>query len=76
MNSTIKELKDRVEAQRHELAAKIDRLKADTRAEAREQSTKLKRELEEVELHLKDGWDRMTDAARAKISRWADRNHD
>ena len=44
MNSSIKELKDRVDARRHELAAKIARLKADTRAEAREQSTKLQHE--------------------------------
>lgn len=76
MNSSIKELKDRVDARRHELAAKIARLKADTRAEAREQSTKLQHELAEAELHLKEGWDRMTDAARTQLSRWVDRHHD
>jgi hypothetical protein len=76
MNSTVKELKDRVEARRHEIAAKLARLKADTRAEAREQSTKLQHELAEAELHLKEGWDRMTDAARAQLSRWVDSKRD
>ena len=64
------QLKDRIEARKHELLSKYNDLKADSRAEANEQKTKLKRKLDELELHLKGGWDKMSDAVRAKLDKW------
>jgi hypothetical protein len=65
-------LKDRVEARRHELLAKYNDLKADTRAESARAAAKIKYRLDELEAHLKVGWDRMSDAMRAKIDKWLD----
>ncbi len=68
-----KALKDRVEARKHELLSKYNDLKADTRVEAAGERAKLKRELDELELHLKGGWDKMSDAVRAKLGQWLER---
>lgn len=69
-----RELKDRIEARKHDLLAKLNDLKADSRAEAREQRDRLKRELDELELHLKGGWDKMSDAVRGKLDSWLHRD--
>ena len=63
-------LKDRVEARKHELLAKLHDLKADTRTHSSEASVKVKHKLDELELHLKEGWDRMSEATRAKLDSW------
>lgn len=63
-------LKDRVEARKHELLAKLNDLKADTKTGAGEARTKVKHQLDELELHLKEGWDRVSDATRAKLNLW------
>ena len=63
-------LKDRVEARKHELLAKLSDLKADTRTEAGEARVKVKHKLDELELHLREGWDRVTEATRAKLDSW------
>ncbi len=60
------QLKDRVEARKHELLAKYNTLKADTRAEAATTRDKLKKKLDEVEAHIKEGWD----AAKLKLDNW------
>jgi hypothetical protein len=60
------QLKDRVEARKHELLATYNNLKADTRAEAAEQRDKLKKKLDEVEEYVKEGWE----SAKAKIDGW------
>ena len=70
MSNQTKELKDRIEAKKHELMARMAELKADTRAEAGEQSAKIKSRLEELEQHLKDGWDK----AAGKLNEWLNRN--
>jgi hypothetical protein len=64
------ELKDRIEAKRHELMAKLHELKADTRHEATEQRAKLQSKLGQLEKHLKEGWDKMSDAVRIKLDKW------
>ena len=64
------ELKDRVEARKHELLAKFNELKADTRHETAAARTKLKGKLDELETHLKDGWDKVSDAVRSKLNQW------
>jgi len=63
-------LKDRVEARKHELLAKLNDLKADTRTDASEARVKVKHKLDELELHLREGWDRLSDATRAKLDSW------
>ena len=64
------ELKDRVEARKHELLAKYNDLKADSRKEVGETRTKLKARLDELEAHLKLGWAKVSDDVRVKLNRW------
>ena len=64
-----KELKDRVEAKRKRLEARISELKADTRAEAREESGKLQRKLEEIKDATSEGWDDLSDKAAARLNK-------
>ncbi|MEZ4398789.1 MAG: hypothetical protein R3B06_02130 [Kofleriaceae bacterium] len=68
------ELKDRIEARRHELMARMSELKADTRKESAEAYAKVKQRLGELEDHLKDGWDNVTDAIKTKLNSWLDVN--
>jgi len=65
------ELKDRIEAKKHELLARLNELKADSRAEAAEQRSKIKVKLDELEDTLKEGWDK----AAAKLNTWLNRNN-
>jgi hypothetical protein len=74
MLSKSDELKDRVEARRHMLQAKLSELKADTRKEAAEARDKIKNGLDELEDAVKDGWDNLSDSVRDKLNRWLDRN--
>jgi len=69
MNSN--ELKDRIEAKKHELMSRLSELKADSRAEAREQSAKIKLHLDEVEDYIKEGWDKAT----VKLNEWLNRKN-
>jgi hypothetical protein len=68
------ELRDRVEARKHELLAKYNEIKADTRRDAAEARTRLKARLDELELQLKSGWTRVNEEARAKLSQWLARD--
>ena len=68
--SNTDELKDRIEARKHELLAKFSTLKADTRPEAAAARDSLKVKLDELETHLKDGWDKMSDAVRGQLNKW------
>jgi hypothetical protein len=67
------ELKDRVEARRHELMSKYNELKADTRHEAMGARDKIKAKLDEIESDLKAGWESMSEAVRVKLNAWLDR---
>ncbi|HEY6177257.1 MAG TPA: hypothetical protein VIX73_22525 [Kofleriaceae bacterium] len=64
------ELRDRIEARKHELLAKYNELKADSRKEASETRTRLKARLDELEGHLKIGWAKVSDDVRVKLNRW------
>ena len=64
------ELRDRIEARKHELLAKYNELKADSRKEASETRTRLKARLDELEVHLKIGWAKVSDDVRVKLNRW------
>ena len=68
------ELKDRIQARKHAMQAKLDELKADSRSEARGTRDKLKKSLDELEDSVKDGWDNLSDAVRTKLNSWLDRN--
>jgi hypothetical protein len=67
------ELRDRIEARKHELLSKYNDLKADSRKEAAETRTRLKARLDELEAHIKSGWDKVSDDVRVKLNRWLER---
>jgi hypothetical protein len=67
------ELRDRVEARKHELLAKYSELKADSRKEAAEARTRLKARLDELESHLRIGWEKVSDDVRTKLNHWLER---
>ena len=71
MGNKTGELKDRIEAKKHELLARLSELKADSRAEAREQQSRSKLKLDELEGYLKEG----VDKAQLKINEWLNRNN-
>lgn len=64
------ELKDRVEAKKHDLLAKLNTLKADAREESREQAEGMKKRLEELEETLKDGWENVSEKVSGKLNEW------
>jgi hypothetical protein len=64
------ELRDRVEARKHELLAKYNQLKADTRRDAADARARLQARLDELELHLKSGWAKVSDDVRARLNAW------
>ena len=68
------ELRDRIEARKHELLAKYNELKADTRKEASEARSRIKHRLDELELHLKTGWDKVSADVRTKLNSWLERD--
>lgn len=70
------ELRDRVEARKHELLARYNELKADSRKEAAEKRKHLKARLDELEGHLKVGWAKINDEVRTRLNRWLERDDD
>jgi hypothetical protein len=70
------ELKNRIEARKHELLAKLNELKADARAEAAERRDALKHRLDEVEAYLKDGWENVSSTVEQKLNSWLERDKD
>lgn len=68
------ELKDRIQARKHSMQAKLSELKADSRKEAAEARDKIKKSLDELEESVKEGWDNLSDSVRTKLNRWLDRN--
>ena len=68
------ELKNRIKAKQHELEARFEELKADSRAEAREERDKLRTRLNELQEAIKGGWDNITDRVAAKLNDWLKRN--
>ena len=67
---TTQELRDRIEAKKLELQARLVTLKADTRAEAHASITTVKEKLSEVELYLKGGWEKVSGAVEVKLHEW------
>ncbi len=61
------ELRGRVEARKHELLAKYDQVKADTRHEAAAARTRLKVRFDKLELHFRTGSAKVHGGARTKL---------
>jgi hypothetical protein len=65
-------LKDRAEAKRKELEARLAHLKADTREGAANEVARIRTALDDLAEAAKRGWDNLTDAIAAKINRIID----
>ena len=66
------QLKDRINARKHELLAKVAELKADAREDAAAGRDAIQAKLADLEESLKDGWENMTDAVKTKLNKWLD----
>jgi hypothetical protein len=64
------ELKNRVEAKKLKLQAKIKELKADASSASRDEADKLQVKLDGLSESVKDGWDDLTDAISGKLNQW------
>jgi hypothetical protein len=67
------ELKDRIEARKHELMAKYNEMKADSRADAASKRDRIKARLDELEDALKDGWDNVSESVASKLNSWLEK---
>lgn len=57
----VNQLKDRVEARKHELMSRLHDLRADSRRDADDEKKNIQARLDELADTIKDGWDRATD---------------
>lgn len=64
------ELRSRVEAKKKRLEARIEELKADAGASAREEKRKIDEELKQLSAALQEGWDNLTEDAARKVNDW------
>ncbi len=70
MSLNTEELKLRVHAKQDELKSKLKTFAADATASASDQKKTTQSKLQELEQHLKDGWDKLSDATAAKLNEW------
>ena len=70
MLTTKDQLKDQIEVRKHALLKTFAELKADTRADAISARDKVKAKLDELELYLKTGWDKVSAETHAKLDQW------
>ena len=68
--SQMDELKDRVEAKKLRLQARIKELQADARSTSREEAQNLQARLDALADSVRDGWDDMTEAVAKKLNDW------
>ena len=64
------ELKNRVEAKRHEIEAEIARLKADAEQDHRERIERLESRIQRLGDSLEDGWKNLSDSVVNKLNDW------
>lgn len=69
------ELRLRIDAEKKELEAKLARLRADGTAAANDAAKKLESTLEELDEHLRSGWDNVTEAVAGKLNDWLAKLH-
>jgi hypothetical protein len=70
MLTTTDQLKDQIELKKHSLLKSFAELKADTRTDAIKARDKVKAKLDELELYLKAGWDKVTADTHDKLDQW------
>jgi hypothetical protein len=70
MGHKYEELKHRIEAKKKELQSKLETMKADKHADAAKTSTDIKTKLNELEMHVKNGWENLTESAATKLNDW------
>jgi predicted nucleic acid-binding Zn-ribbon protein len=68
-----KELRLRIEAERKELEARLARLRVEGTAAANASAEAIEKELKELQTHVRDGWDNLTEAAAGKLNKWLDK---
>ena len=66
----ISELRHRVQAKRKRLEARLEEARADAREASRRTADTIRAKLGEIDDHLRDGWDDLTDATLGKINAW------
>jgi hypothetical protein len=64
------ELKNRVEAKKLNLQAKIKEPQADASSESREEMRKLQAKLDTLGESVKEGWDDLTEKVSGKLNEW------
>lgn len=64
------ELKDRVEAKKLKLQAKLKDLKANASSDSRDEIKKLEARLDALGESVKDGWDDLTEKVAGKLNQW------
>lgn len=64
------ELRHRVEARKKELEANLERAKADAQGEVSETVERIQHKLNELNDHLKEGWDNLSDAVADRLNEW------
>ncbi len=64
------QLKDRVDARKHELMSKLHDLRADGRREVDDEKKGIQARLDELQDAIKDGWDKATD----RLESWLKKN--
>jgi hypothetical protein len=72
--SNREELRNRIEAKRHRLEAEWKQLKADGREAGREREKEIKAQLEELQQHVGQGWDRLSETVAGKLNEWLKRS--
>lgn len=70
------ELKDRIEARRKRLEAKLTELQADARSDSSEAGDRIRARLDELKESYSEKLDDMTEAAAAKLNDWLKRTED
>ena len=70
MNLKTEELKNRIEAKKHQLLAFLAETKADTEGAVSEKRKDAEGKLKQLDEHLKDGWERLTDQVADKLNAW------
>ncbi len=68
--SQMDELKNRVEAKKLSLQAKIKELQADAQSTSREEVEKLQARIDALNEDIKGGWDSVTEAVAGKLNQW------
>lgn len=66
------ELRHRVEAKRKRLEAWLEETRADASAQAQSARESVRGKLDELNDHLREGWDNVTEATVGKLNDWLD----